>query len=57
MLPGAQMFLCQTCLDAGYEPRGYLIIASRQPSNKANANKWIKKRKYIGDPILAEELM
>lgn len=51
------MYLCGTCIDQGFEPRGFLIVASRQPAQKERAAKFIKKRKYLGDPILAEELM
>lgn len=57
VLPGAQMYLCGTCIEQGLEPRGFLIVASRQADQKEKAARFIKKRKYLGKPILAEELM
>lgn len=57
VLPGAQMYLCRTCIEAGLEPRGFLIVASRQLANRDAAQRYIKRRKYLGEPILAEELL
>ena len=60
-LPGAQMYLCQDCLDNKREPRGFLVLAGRQAADRGenpvdSLAYWIKNHRYMGDPITLREL-
>jgi hypothetical protein len=48
--------MCQTCIDAKYEPRWVIVLAGR--SKGADSVKdFIIKRRYVGNDILANELL
>ncbi len=51
-----KLFLCQSCIDAKYEPRWAVILAGR--SNGSDSVKdIIQKRRYLGQEITASELL
>ena len=49
------LFMCETCINAKYEPRWVIILAGR-----SNGSEYVKeivtKQRYVGAPILASEL-
>lgn len=53
LIPSAVMFLCQSCVDARMEPRGFVILAGREGKDIAY---WIKPQRYVGEPITLREL-
>ena len=56
IINGVTLFMCQTCLDAKFEPRWVIILGGRQ--NGVNSIKdYIIKRRYVGRIIDAEELI
>ena len=56
VLPGTIMFLCQTCLDNKFEPRGFVVLAGRQRGMEAILP-WIKpNQRHTGSPITIREL-
>lgn len=55
LLPGVPMLLCQECLDAKREPRGFVVLAARENGLDYVAN-WIKPQRYVGEPITLREV-
>ena len=55
-MDGIQLFMCQMCIDAGYEPRWVIILAGRQ-KGPDKVRKHIINRLYLGKAITAEELI
>ncbi len=56
LLPGMKLYMCQTCLDAHYEPRWIIILAGRRyGANKVK--EIILKEQYIGDHIKFAEII
>lgn len=60
-LPGAQMYLCQDCLENKREPRGFLILAGRAAADRGEnpveaLSYWIKAHRYLGEAITLREL-
>ena len=56
IMNGIQLFMCQSCIDAKYEPRWVIILAGRQ-NGAESVREYIIKRLYVGRPISAEELI
>ena len=56
ILDGVISFLCQSCIDAKYEPRWAIVLAGRSKGT-SYARDFIIKRRYIGKEILANELI
>jgi len=56
IIKGVTVIMCQTCIDAGYEPRWTIVLGGRQ-NGPDSIKEYITKRKYIGKTITAEELM
>jgi hypothetical protein len=56
IMDGIQLFMCQMCIDAGYEPRWVIILAGRQ-KGPDKVRKHIINRLYLGKAITAEELI
>lgn len=54
-LVGSQLYMCQSCIDQGYEPRWAIILASRS-FGPDFVKSYIKNRKYEGEEILAQEV-
>lgn len=54
--PGLRFYACKTCRDQGLEPR-YLLILALRSNMPGTVREYIKTRKYIGRPILGEELV
>ena len=50
------LYLCSKWLDEKMEPR-YLIIIHGKAQGFEAVSPWIKKRRYIGEEILASELV
>lgn len=50
------LFMCETCINAKYEPRWVIILAGRQ-NGMDIVRDVVLKRRYIGDEISASELM
>jgi hypothetical protein len=56
ILDGVVALMCQTCIDAKYEPRWIIVLGGRQKGPEA-VRDYIIKRRYIGNEILATELI
>ena len=56
IMNGIQLFMCQSCIDAKYEPRWVIILAGRQ-NGAESVREYIIKRLYVGRSISAEELI
>lgn len=56
VLKGVVLLMCQSCIDAGYEPRAMVILAGRS-NGPASVKEFIIKRRYLGAEILAHELI
>ena len=50
------LLMCETCIDAGYEPRWVVILSGRQ-NGADSVKQFILKRKYLGDETSASELL
>ena len=50
------LLLCQGCTDNKLEPRWIVILAGRQ-FGAEHVKEYIIKKRYIGQPILADELL
>ena len=48
--------MCETCIDAKFEPRWVLILAGRQ-FGAEHVKEFIQKRRYVGQEISASELL
>jgi len=56
LIPGITLLLCQTCIDARFEPRWTIIIHGRQ-SGAYSVSDYIARHRYVGTEIAASELM
>ena len=56
LIPGITLLLCQTCIDARFEPRWTIIIHGRQ-NGAYEVTDYITKHRYVGEDIKAVELM
>lgn len=54
--PGIKLLVCQTCIDAKYEPRGIIIIHGRIHGPES-VSRYISKRLYVGKEITAAEII
>jgi len=50
------LLMCETCIVSKYEPRWVIILAGRQ-FGPDHVKDYIIKKRYIGQPILADELL
>ena len=50
------LVLCQSCIDAKYEPRWIIILAGRSKGPES-VKDYISKRRYVGKEITANELI
>jgi len=56
IIKGVTVLMCQSCIDAGFEPRWIVVLGGRQNGPVAIKD-YITKRRYIGAEISAHELM
>ncbi len=56
IMGGVQLLMCQSCIDAKYEPRWVIILTGRQ-NGPETVREYIIKHLYIGKTITAEELI
>lgn len=56
LVPGIQLFLCDSCFVGKREPRWAIILIARQDGHEAVAE-WVKNNRYVGEPILLDELV
>lgn len=56
IIDGVQLFMCQMCIDARFEPRWVIILAGRQ-KGADSVREYVIKHLYVGRDILAEELI
>jgi hypothetical protein len=56
LIPGIQLFMCQSCIDLRYEPRWVIILAGRQ-NGPEYVRDFVVKNRYVGNKIFAEELI
>jgi protein-arginine kinase activator protein McsA len=56
VLPGFPLYMCETCIRAGYEPRYVIILAGRRFGTEA-VKTHILKRKYHGRDISFSEIV
>jgi len=50
------LLMCEGCIASKFEPRWVIILAGRQFGSD-HVKEFVVKRRYIGDPILADELL
>lgn len=50
------LLMCQACIDLKYEPRWVIILAGRQYGSD-HVKDYIIKKRYVGEAILADELL
>lgn len=56
VLPQVNLMLCESCVSENLEPRWAIIISGRQ--NGADfVKKYVLNKKYIGEEIVASELL
>lgn len=56
IIKGVTVLMCQSCIDAGYEPRWIVVLGGRQNGPDSVKN-YVVKRKYFGAEISAHELI
>lgn len=56
IIKGVTVLMCQSCIDAGYEPRWIVVLGGRQ-NGPASVKYYVSKRKYLGAEIMAHELI
>ena len=56
IMNGITVFMCQTCIEAKFEPRWVIVLAGRQKGAEY-VRDYIIKRRYVGRIIDAEELI
>jgi len=56
LLDGVISLLCQTCIDAKFEPRWVVVLAARS-KGADSVRDFIIRRRYVGKDILANELI
>ena len=56
LLDGVVSLMCQNCIDLRYEPRWVVVLAARS-KGPDTVRDFILKRRYIGNDILAHELI
>jgi hypothetical protein len=56
IIKGVTVLMCQSCIDAGYEPRWIIILGGRQ-NGPVSVKEYVHKRKYLGSEIMAHELI
>jgi hypothetical protein len=56
IIDGVTIFMCQLCVDSKFEPRWVIILGGRQ-NGAESVRDYIIKRRYVGKPISAEELI
>ena len=50
------LFMCETCISAKFEPRWMIILAGRQLGSDS-VREFILKKRYVGADISASELL
>lgn len=56
IIKGVTVLMCQSCIDAGYEPRWIVVLGGRQ-NGPESVKHYVAKRKYVGAEIMAHELI
>lgn len=56
IIKGTTLFMCITCIEGGFEPKWAVIMGGRQFGFEY-VKDYITKRKYVGQEILANELI
>jgi hypothetical protein len=56
ILNGMTLFMCQTCIDAKFEPRYVIILGGRQ-NGAESVRDYVIKHRYVGKSIAADELI
>lgn len=56
LVPGVQLYLCLECKDIGREPRHLVIIGGRS-NGIAFVSEYLRKRRYCGETIAAEDFV
>ena len=56
ILNGVQLFMCESCIEAKFEPRWVVVLGGRQ-NGTDSVRDYIVKRRYVGRTIDAEELI
>lgn len=55
LITGMPLFLCESCLN--FEPRFVIILVARQPGGMERVSDYIRKHRYVGEPIQATDLV
>lgn len=51
------LLLCKSCITAKFEPRGLIIVYGRQNGFASVAHLLAPKQRYVGEPIIAADLI
>lgn len=54
---GTTFLMCQTCIDARFEPRYFIIVYGRSFGIDSVKQFITPKKRYYGDPIMASDLI
>lgn len=53
--PEMMLLLCETCIKNRFEPRGIVMLVGREYGPEAIKD-YIRPKRYLGEPILVEDL-
>ena len=53
---GIRLMMCKSCVEAKFEPRYIIVLHGHQHGPEA-VKEFIKNRRYVGEEILASELL
>lgn len=56
LMPGMTLYLCNDCAKAKMEPR-YVIVLYGRSHGAESVSEYIRNHRYVGEPILARELV
>jgi hypothetical protein len=56
-LTGQQLLMCKSCIQSKFEPRWIVILYGRQHGFGSVAHLLAPKQRYVGDPIIAADLI
>lgn len=57
LITGLTMLVCDSCYSGKKEPRWAIILVGRNNKNDPRVAELVKNKRYVGEPILLEDLM
>ena len=56
LMAGVTLYMCQTCINAGFQPRWVIILHARK-NGIESVSDYLRKHRYIGRDIIGSELV